>query len=161
VNPFRPLRAALFGYEILRVVALLALFAAPDGPPGVPYAACLTANGLFLLMALFLLLDPRAHSGYLTLYGAGKALCLVVYYGCSLAALAGMARDGAARTLAALSFPGGIIRLAGGFLLSVGDILSLAGCRVLHAALAAGAGAEAKQDDTGAAPGSGGEGGAP
>jgi hypothetical protein len=72
---YRPLRAGLVVYEWIRLLFLLGAFAAlrPDeGAAAFPWLACLAANALFPLMALFLLLDISRYGGYGPLYAAGK-----------------------------------------------------------------------------------------
>ena len=45
-----------------------------------PYLVYLSANALFPLMALFVLLRPREYQNYLTLYMAGKIIGVVSFY---------------------------------------------------------------------------------
>jgi len=101
-----------------------------------PYVVYLSANGLFLMMALFLLIDPLTYRGYLPLYGAGKVLSIGAFYVWGIFALfrAGDALSGASPFFGAealFPYPGGWFRLGSGFFVSLGDLLSVLGCRVL------------------------------
>jgi len=87
----KPLRAGLFSYEVFRFLLLIAfLFIAPlnggsagsDSENGVlvPYSVYLSANALFPLMALFVMLKPREYCNYLNLYMAGKVIGGISFY---------------------------------------------------------------------------------
>jgi hypothetical protein len=77
---YRPLRLALFVYEVLRLVILAFLFVEwramgeRDLFPVLLYAA---PNALFPLMALFLLARLSQSGAYAPLYAAGKIIALV------------------------------------------------------------------------------------
>jgi hypothetical protein len=77
MNNFKSLRAALFIYECIRLAVLVGIFMflQPYGGtfPVLVYAA---PNALFLLMAVFLLIDPERYDPYAPLYLAGKCICL-------------------------------------------------------------------------------------
>jgi predicted permease len=79
MNSFKPLRAALFIYECIRLGVLVGLFIqlAPDGG-AVPFPMLVytVPNALFLLMALFLLFSPEKYEAYASLYLAGKCISL-------------------------------------------------------------------------------------
>ncbi|MDR1176582.1 MAG: hypothetical protein LBK83_14055 [Treponema sp.] len=70
---YRPLRVVLFVYECIRLLLMLGLylfFADTAGLfPALPLAA---ANGLFLLMALFMMYSLEVYGLYAPLYLAGK-----------------------------------------------------------------------------------------
>jgi hypothetical protein len=74
---YRPLRAVLFVYECIRLLFILGLylfFADTEGLfPVLPLAA---VNGLFLLMALFMLHSIEVYGLYAPLYLAGKLFCI-------------------------------------------------------------------------------------
>jgi hypothetical protein len=74
----RPLRAVLFGYELIRLVILIGVvvfFISPGGMifPYLPFAA---ANALFPLITLFVCIQPKLYRQYLFLYTAGKAVLI-------------------------------------------------------------------------------------
>ena len=77
-----PLRAGLFYYECLRLLALVVfLFVTLSGSAAFsPYLVYLSANALFPLMALFIWLRPEEYRNYLTLYMAGKVISSVSFY---------------------------------------------------------------------------------
>ena len=133
MDVFRPLRAALFIYECLRVLLLVVLlFIAPleSGFSGsyasgafFPYIVFLSANALFPLMALFVWLRPEEYRNYLTLYMAGKVIGAVSFYAWGFFS----SRD----------FPGleNIVRsialLGGSIFICLADILSVGGAWAL------------------------------
>jgi len=77
----KPISAGLFIFECLRLLALVVFFgAAPrEGSLGV-LSVYLSANALFLLMALFVWLKPEEYRSYPVLYMAGKIIALVTFY---------------------------------------------------------------------------------
>ncbi|MDR1788032.1 MAG: hypothetical protein LBR16_06250 [Treponema sp.] len=119
---YRPLRAAILCYEALRLLCMAAFFAGAEGV-GRYY---LGANGLFLLAALSLLTNPSAARHCIPLYGAGKAIALVLPLAGAIAALSGLA-DGA------LPFAGGagVYQLIAAFFVWCADALTLALCPLL------------------------------
>ena len=81
----RPLGTALFFYEIFRLLLLVVfLFIIPSGSydNGTfhPYIAFMSANALFPLITLFVLLKPEEYGNFLTLYMAGKIIGAVSFY---------------------------------------------------------------------------------
>ncbi|MDR2305274.1 MAG: hypothetical protein LBE10_11910 [Treponema sp.] len=70
---YRPLRVVLFVYECIRLLLVLGLYLFSADTvglfPALPLAA---ANGLFLLMALFMLYSIEVYGIYAPLYLAGK-----------------------------------------------------------------------------------------
>ena len=131
MDVYRPLRAGLFIYEILRFL-LLVVFLSLDGGflsdnlrsgGFFPYDVYLSSNALFPLMALFLLLNPREYRSYLTLYMAGKIIGVVSFY--------------VWEVFSTRNLPGGmnllsnIIFLGGSVFISLMDILSLWGAWML------------------------------
>jgi len=91
MNVYKPLRAGLFIYEIVRLFLLVVfMYLAtvesgflPAGSNSGGFFPCnvyLSSNALFPLMALFLWLKPEEYRGYLTLYMAGKAIAVVSFY---------------------------------------------------------------------------------
>ena len=127
----RPLRAALFIYETIRLLLLVVfLFIAPleaesyVGGAFFPYFVYLSANALFPLMALFIWLRPEEHQNYLSLYLAGKIIGVVSFF--------------AWEFFSSREFPGAenlirsITLLGGSILLNLTDILSVWGIWTLR-----------------------------
>jgi len=140
MEALKPLRAALFIYECLRILLLVVLlFLAPPGngiPSGIglqegsfsswaffPYFVYLSANALFPLMALFIWLKPGEYRNYLTLYMAGKIIAAVSFYAWGF--------------FSSREFPGveNIVRsitlLGGSIFICLADILSVGGAWAL------------------------------
>jgi hypothetical protein len=73
MDVYRPLRVVLFVYECIRLLLMLGLYlffaGTTDLFPSLPLAA---VNGLFLLMALFMLHSMEVYGLYAPLYLAGK-----------------------------------------------------------------------------------------
>jgi len=91
MEALKPLRAGLFIYEVFRFLLLIVfLFIAPlnDRFTGegfgngvlIPYSVYLSANALFPLMALFVMLKPLEYRNYLNLYMAGKIIGGISFY---------------------------------------------------------------------------------
>jgi hypothetical protein len=87
MDVYRPLRAVLFFYEALRLLALAVLWAAFSPMEGAakggvfPYLVYVTPNALFPLMTLFMWLRPGEYRNYLPLYMAGKVIAAAAFYG--------------------------------------------------------------------------------
>jgi len=134
MNVWKPLRAAIFIYECLRILLLVVLlFIAPleNGMPAgsfgseafFPYIVYLSANALFPLMALFVWLRPEEYRNYLTLYMAGKIIAVVSFYVWgffSSREIPGME-----------NFARSITLLGGSILICLADILSIGGAWAL------------------------------
>ncbi|MDR0450217.1 MAG: hypothetical protein LBH26_03030 [Treponema sp.] len=121
LNFHRPLRVCLLLYEFIRLFTLLWVVgsAAPqeDLSPWLVYGS---ANALFLIMALFLLLDISWYRPYIPLYTAGKMLAAFSAVGWIFFSRMGL-------TLAIVEDRPGILVLAGGVLgIASGDLLSAA-----------------------------------
>jgi len=86
MNINKPLRIVLFSYELLRLLflaAMLSLFPTAQSAlsGGIfPYLAYFSANALFPLIALFLVLKPLENRNYLPLFMAGKTIAVVLYF---------------------------------------------------------------------------------
>jgi hypothetical protein len=85
MDPYKPLRAVLFFYELLRLFFLAASFAvfsslltAETG--AFPFMAFMSTNALFPMMAFFLCLSITEYRNYLPLYAAGKTVVVVLFY---------------------------------------------------------------------------------
>ena len=84
-----------------------------------PYLAYLSANALFPLMALFVLIRPEEYRNYLTLYMAGKIIASVSFF--------------AWEVLSTREFPGlgnlvnSMVLLGGSVFINLMDILSVGG----------------------------------
>ena len=126
MDVFRPLRAALLVYEIIRLFFLtaLAVFLAP--PLSFPWPLYAVSNALFPLIALFLLAWLQAYRAYLPLYISGKAIALAasagwcLFAGDDVAALAAVNPRSVLVTLGTLAF------------FFFGDAFSIAGAYHLH-----------------------------
>jgi len=122
----RPLRAALFFYECLRVLLLLVFMfiAAPESTDSAffPYFVYLSANALFPLMALFVWLNPEEHRNYLALYMAGKIISVVSFYVWGIFD---------SLEISGLDMARSIILLGGSTFINLADILSVWGAWAL------------------------------
>ena len=85
MDAYRPLGAALFFYECLRLLLLFAFILMI--PPGAslngfffPYTVFMSPNALFPLIALFVWLRPEKYCNYLSLYMAGKIISVVLFF---------------------------------------------------------------------------------
>ena len=76
VEAFRPLRAALCVYEGIRLVFLIEVFIIlqPEGTMSFPWLAVVSPGAMFLLMALFWLIDMPRYASFRPLYLAGKTM---------------------------------------------------------------------------------------
>jgi len=129
----KPLRAALFFYEVLRIALLAAfLYILPMESPYsansygsyFPIFIYLSANILFPLMALFVWLRPEEHINYLDLYIAGKVIGTVLFIVWEIFSSSGRA----ARNFQDMeSMIKGMILLGGSVFLSLADTLSIWG----------------------------------
>jgi hypothetical protein len=136
MNEYKPLRAVLFFYEVLRVLLLAGLFVFFSPLEGAakggvfPFLAYVTPNALFPLMALFLWMRPEEFPSYVPLYLAGKVIAVIAIYAW-----------GALVFVPALALPllgvevgdvtAAIALLSGGFIISLGDALSILAGSVL------------------------------
>jgi hypothetical protein len=76
---FKPLRLALFCYEVVRLVEILRNIPLSTGNDMFLRTLLWAApNALFPLMALFLLLRPNTFSAYIPLHVAGKLIAVVI-----------------------------------------------------------------------------------
>jgi hypothetical protein len=78
---FRPLRAVLFAYEMIRLLFLLFLGHFLQPPVSFPWPVYAVSGVLFPLMTLFLLIRLPDYKAYLPLYIAGKAAALAASLG--------------------------------------------------------------------------------
>ncbi|MDR1325194.1 MAG: hypothetical protein LBK00_04070 [Treponema sp.] len=85
MNVYKPLRVALFVYELFRLLILLGVFVVVPilSQPfeTFPFLLYIVPNALFPLMAFFLLLDFFYYIPYLSLYMAGKTIAVVSIIG--------------------------------------------------------------------------------
>jgi hypothetical protein len=127
MDVYRPLRAILFGYEVVRLLVLIGLytaFAGAEGGGAFPYLVFAAPNALFVLMSFFLLLDLAAYRSYLTLYRAGKIVTAAAFIAWGLLSLRGNAWGGLAPALAWILWMGSSF-------ISLGDVLSIPGSWML------------------------------
>ena len=130
MDVLRPLRAGLFFYEVLRLLALVILMVlAPiesfsgRGAFHFPYMIYLSSNALFPIMTLFLLLKPLEHLNFLPLYMAGKIIGSVSFYTWEIFS--------AKQFLGIENSAFGVILIGGTAFLSLADILSVWGAWTL------------------------------
>ncbi|MDR2419297.1 MAG: hypothetical protein LBD79_09630 [Treponema sp.] len=85
MNVYKPLRVALFVYELFRLLILLGVFVVVPIRSQLfetfPFLLYVVPNALFPLMVLFLLLDFFYYIPYLSLYMAGKTIAVVSIIG--------------------------------------------------------------------------------
>jgi hypothetical protein len=134
MNTYRPLRAVLFFYELLRLFLLAIFFAVFSPFEGAvkgrvfPYLAFVTPNALFPLITLFMWLKLEDYRNYLSLYSAGKVIGVAAFYAWGIFSL----RAGPGPESLGISSQLEVIVLLGGsFFLNLGDILAVLGSRVL------------------------------
>jgi hypothetical protein len=129
---YRPLRATLFVYELLRLLILAGMFGFFFPLEGAvrggvfPYLVYVTPNALFPLIALFLWLRLEEFKVYLPLYLAGKVIALIAFYVWAVSSFR-PALGQAYLGMDAGSVMHGIVLLSGCFILSFGDSLSILG----------------------------------
>ena len=135
----KPLRAALFIYECLRILLLVVLLLITSMENGAssgidfpgesaigaffPYLMYMSANALFPLMALFVWLRPEEFRNYLTLYMAGKIIVVVSFYAWGLFSTREL--GGVEHIVRSITLLGGSIFIC------LADILSIAGAWAL------------------------------
>jgi hypothetical protein len=134
---YRPLRAALFIYECVRLAFLIWAFCflqPGDGAGVFPWLVYAVPNDLFPLMTLFLWRQFSRYGAYMPLYVSGKCIALV-----SLIIFCIFSRQNMFNALY-LRAPG-IMMIVGGLLfLLAGDMLSAAGGLALAGKTRGGAG---------------------
>ncbi|MDR1400344.1 MAG: hypothetical protein LBJ41_10515 [Treponema sp.] len=85
MSVYKPLRVALFVYELFRLLILLGVFVVVPmvSQPfeTFPFLLYIVPNALFPLMAFFLLLDFFYYIPYLSLYMAGKTIAVASFIG--------------------------------------------------------------------------------
>lgn len=80
MDNYKPLRAGLFSYELIRFTIILKeirLFSGVSGADAAQtglFVFLTVPNALFLLITLFLLLNLKTYTAYIPLYTAGKCL---------------------------------------------------------------------------------------
>ena len=79
METFRLKRLILLVYEALRLAFMIRVFTVlrPEGEISFPWLALITPGAMFLLMALFWLLEKTTYSIYRPLYIAGKGFSLI------------------------------------------------------------------------------------
>jgi len=129
----RPLQAALFIYESLRLLLLVAfLFIvqsaggnfAGEGGAFFPYIVYISSNALFFLMALFMWLRPEEYRNYVTLYMAGKIIAVASFYVWAIST---------SREITGMhNLAGSIVLFGGSALVNLADVLSVWGAWTLQ-----------------------------
>ena len=79
MEAFRPLRLVLCVYECMRLAFLAGAYRLlqPEGTAAFPWLALITPGAMFLLMALFWMLDISLYRVFCPLYMAGKGLGII------------------------------------------------------------------------------------
>ena len=138
----RPLGAALFFYECIRLFLLVffLLVVSMEAPLSGIYSVYSSSNALFPLMALFIWLRPQEYKNFTTLYIAGKVIILISFYAWEFFSLhRGIQPElvlgpgiGYREFLGAGNLARGIILFGGGAFLSLADILSVWGAWIFN-----------------------------
>jgi hypothetical protein len=81
-SPFQPLRWGLLVYEVFRLVILIRIMSGELLGNGFPSLIFGAANTLFILMALFMVVDFYRYSVYASLYTAGKIVTVITLISC-------------------------------------------------------------------------------
>jgi hypothetical protein len=121
---YRPLRAALFLYECVRLLVLAGVFSVlrpGDGAGAFPWLVYAAPNALFPLMTLFLWRRFSRYGAYLPLYTAGKCVALAAVFGFCI-----FSRQDV-YTAVYLQDPGILMTLGSLLFLLFGDLFSAAG----------------------------------
>jgi hypothetical protein len=121
---YRPLRAALFIYEGIRLVVLIWIFSLLRPGGGVdffPWLVYAAPNALFPLMTLFLWQNVSRWGAYAPLYASGKCVALV-----SIVVFCFFSRQNVYTALY-LKNPGALWAFGSILFLLAGDLLSVAG----------------------------------
>ena len=130
---YKPFRAALFCYELLRLLFLVFSFMFFTSLQTVvkggffPYLSYMSANALFPLISFFLFLQPGLYRSYLPLYMAGKTSAVVLFYTWAIFSL-----PPETGPLGKNSYIEGMIVLGGAFFISLGDAVSVFGTWLLN-----------------------------
>ncbi|MDR3247373.1 MAG: hypothetical protein LBT39_01180 [Treponema sp.] len=121
MNTPRILQWGLLLYEAVRLAVLTWIMVSGFSGEQLPSLIFGAANALFLLMALFLLVDIRRYGAYASLYVAGKVLAVVVLISCAV-----FGRD---TILQAIMLKGTSLLYTVGSLLgiAIGDLISTGG----------------------------------
>jgi hypothetical protein len=122
------LRWGLLLYEILRLALLARIMASGIWGEDFAILAYGTANALFPLMALFLLVDFRRYAAYAPLYTAGKALMVMVLVGSGFLWWNRIIQSIMAKGEVLLYSVGGLLGIALGDLVSAGAGILLIRC---------------------------------
>jgi hypothetical protein len=121
---FRPLRAALFLYECVRLLVLVGVFSLlgpGEGAGPFPWLVYTVPNALFPLMALFVWRRFSRSGAYIPLYISGKCIVLAVAFGFCVFSRQDI------YTALYLRSPGIFMILGSLLFLLFGDLLSAAG----------------------------------
>ena len=128
----KPLRAVLFGYELLRLLYLAFSFTVFSSLEAVvkggffPYLVYISSNALFPLICFFMFLRPWEYRNYLPLYMAGKTIAVVLFYTWTIFSLP------LENKFMGENFFEGMILLGAAFIISLGDALSVLGTWILN-----------------------------
>jgi hypothetical protein len=124
MDVYRPLRAILFVYEVIRFVVMIRVctaFVPVEGSAAngaFPYLVYAVPNALFPLMALFLWLSLAHYKPYISLYTAGKIIAVVSVIGWCLFSF---------QTIPVMWEEAVMMSVGVTFILALGDVLSICG----------------------------------
>ena len=130
---YKPLRAVIFSYDILRLLFLA--FSAEFFPSleavarggFFPFLVYLSSNALFPIISFFIFLYAAEYKNYFPLYMAGKIIAVVLFYAWAFfsvpSAMGFMGRN---------QFFEAMLLLGSAFFISIGDALSLGGIWILN-----------------------------
>jgi hypothetical protein len=124
METYRPLRAALFLYECIRLAVLTGVFSflrPGDGAGFFPWLVYTAPNALFPLMTLFIWRRFSRYGTYLPLYISGKCIALAAVFGFCV-----FSRQDLYMAIN-LMIPGVFTALGSLLFLLAGDLLSAAG----------------------------------
>jgi hypothetical protein len=85
MEPYKPLRAIIFSYDLLRLLFLAVAFGfllplQTDEDRAFPYLVYMSSNALFPMISFFIFLSIAEYRNYLPLYAAGKIIAVVLFY---------------------------------------------------------------------------------
>jgi hypothetical protein len=85
MNPYKPLRAVIFSFDLLRLLFLVVSFRfllplQTDEGGAFPYLVFMSSNALFPMISFFIFLSIAEYRNYLPLYAAGKTIAVVLFY---------------------------------------------------------------------------------
>ena len=141
---YRPLRAVLFGYELLRLLFLAFSFAFFSSLQAVlmggiyPFLVYMSSNALFPLICFFIFLRPGEYRNYVPLYMAGKTIAVVLFYAWAFFTFSLETGIMEQRFLGRGDYIEILVLSGGAFFFGLGDVFSILGTWALKKKLALG-----------------------